>query len=59
MKVTYILTDVDGDDMRWGDVPQNTEILVNADSVMYASTEVPGEYELIIRWRVRRKSEDL
>jgi hypothetical protein len=50
-KVTYVLTDVDGDDIRWDNVAQNTEIQVNADSVTLASTEQPGEYELIVRLR--------
>jgi hypothetical protein len=52
-KVTYVLTDVDGDDLRWEDVAQNTEILVNADSVMLATTEIQDEYELIVRLRSR------
>lgn len=50
-KVTYVLVDTDGDDIRWDDVAQNTEIQVNADSVTLASTEQPGEYELIVRLR--------
>jgi len=52
-KVTYILTDVEGDDIHWENVTQNTEIFVNADTIMLATTDVSDEYELIIRLRAQ------
>lgn len=52
MNVRYLLLDTDGAaDLNWDNIAVNQNIPVDIDSITYASTEVPGEYELIIYLR--------
>lgn len=53
MKVNYFLQDLDGEELAWETVAANTEIPVDVDSIMYVSTETPGEYELNVFLRSR------
>lgn len=53
MKINYFLQDLDGDKLRWENVAADTEIPVAVDSIIYASTETPGEYELNVFLRSR------
>ena len=50
-KATYVFEDVDGEKLRWEHVKKDAVIPVDVSSITVTTTEVPGDYELVVRLR--------